>query len=74
MKFRISTLGCKVNQYDSQRIDDMLCAAGFERAGEDEISDIYIINSCTVTSTADQKSRQLVHRARRENPDAIVCL
>ena len=74
MKFRISTLGCKVNQYESQRMEDMLTAAGFEPAAPDELPDIYVINSCNVTSTADQKTRQQLHRARRENPAAVVVL
>ncbi len=72
MNFRILTLGCKVNQYDSQTMNEMMCSCGFSPAQKDENADIYIINTCTVTAESDKKNRQLIHRIRRENPDAII--
>lgn len=72
--FRILTLGCKVNQYESEAIAEELLRRGFtESEGED--ADIYIINTCTVTGESDRKSGQTVRRAVKQNPDAavIVC-
>ena len=74
MKAGIATLGCKVNQYESQVMMDMLCANGFEPVNEGESADVFIINSCTVTGTSDKKVRQTVRRARREHPDAVILL
>ena len=74
MKAGIATLGCKVNQYESQVMMDNLLSHGFEYAGENGQADVFIVNSCTVTATGDKKVRQTVRRARRENPDAIIVL
>ncbi len=74
MKAGIATLGCKVNQYESQVMMDMLCAHGFEPVLDGEQADVFIVNSCTVTGTSDKKVRQTVRRARRENPDAVIIL
>ena len=74
MKAGIATLGCKVNQYESQVMMDMLCANGFEPVNEGESADVFIVNSCTVTGTSDKKVRQTVRRARREHPDAVILL
>ena len=74
MKAGIATLGCKVNQYESQVMMDMLCAHGFEPVSDGEQADVFIVNSCTVTGTSDKKVRQTVRRARRENPDAVMIL
>ncbi|MGN0474126.1 MAG: tRNA (N(6)-L-threonylcarbamoyladenosine(37)-C(2))-methylthiotransferase MtaB [Acutalibacteraceae bacterium] len=74
MKAGIATLGCKVNQYESQVMMDMLCAHGFEPVSDGEQADVFIVNSCTVTGTSDKKVRQTVRRARRENPDAVMVL
>lgn len=74
MKAGIATLGCKVNQYESQVMMDMLCARGFEPVSDGEQADVFIVNSCTVTGTSDKKVRQTVRRARRENPDAVMVL
>lgn len=74
MKAAISTLGCKVNQYDSQLIKENLIENGYEITTTDNIADIYIINSCTVTSISDQKSRSLVSRFKSRNPNAIIIL
>lgn len=74
MKFRIITLGCKVNQYDSQLMRENLEAAGHICCEGEEAAQIVIVNSCTVTATADQKTRQTVRRARRQYPDAVIVL
>lgn len=68
------TLGCKVNQYESEVMAELLTAAGYTKAGHYHDSDICIINSCTVTATGDAKNRKLIHRVRRENPDCIIVL
>ena len=74
MKAGIATLGCKVNQYESQVMMESLLAHGFEQAADGQQADVFIINSCTVTATGDKKVRQTVRRARRENPDAVIIL
>jgi len=70
--FHITTLGCKVNQYESDRIAGRLCMMGFRHVGEDEPADICIINTCAVTSEASRKSRQAIRRQRRISPGAVV--
>ena len=72
MKFRVLTLGCKVNSYESQFYAEELERIGFEMAKDDEVCDLYIINTCTVTNTAASKSRQKIHMAKKENPNAIT--
>ncbi len=72
MKFKILTLGCKVNQYDSQTMSELLCSCGYQLCGKDEQADVFIINTCTVTAESDKKNRQLLHKVRRENPNAII--
>ena len=59
------TLGCKVNQYETDAMEEMFQAAGYEVRSFKEAADIYIINTCTVTNIADRKSRQMLHRARK---------
>ena len=71
MKFYIYTLGCKVNTYESQVINDMLLNHGYILGTEDD-ADIYIINTCTVTNTSDNKSLKVVRRCIRNNPNAIT--
>ena len=73
MKFRFYTLGCKVNQYETQAMEQQLTALG-HTAAEEGACDAYIINTCTVTAVADRKNRTLIRRLRRENPDAIVAV
>ena len=70
MKFQCYTLGCKVNQYETQAIEQMLTALGHEETGGN--CDAYIINTCTVTAVADRKNRTLIHRLRREHPEAVI--
>lgn len=72
MKYKILTLGCKVNSYESQFYNEQLEASGFTKANEDEPCDLYIVNTCTVTNTAASKSRKKIHQAKKENPNAIV--
>ena len=74
MKAAIYTLGCKVNQYESQVISEALANKGYTIVDCSEKADIYIINSCTVTAAADQKTRQYVRKFKRNNPDSIVVL
>ena len=71
-KAALHNLGCKVNAYETETMQEMLEKAGYEIVPFREGADIYIINTCTVTNIADRKSRQMLHRARKMNPDAIV--
>ena len=72
MKISIQTLGCKVNQYDSQEISENLIRHGHTIVSEN--ADAYIVNSCTVTAESDRKTRQLVRKIKRNNPGSIVLL
>ncbi len=72
MKFNIYTLGCKVNTYESNVMSDKLKNAGYIEVGVDEEADISIINTCTVTNTADSKSMKMVRHAIKNNQDAII--
>ena len=69
MKYQIYTLGCKVNEYESEVMDNLLSNAGYVKA---EDPDICIINTCTVTNTADSKSRKLIRKLKREYPNSII--
>lgn len=71
-KVALHNLGCKVNAYETEAMQEMLERAGYEIVPFAEGADIYIINTCTVTNIADRKSRQMLHRARKMNPDAVV--
>lgn len=71
-KVALHNLGCKVNAYETEAMQQMLEREGYEIVPFQEGADIYIINTCTVTNIADRKSRQMLHRARKMNPDAIV--
>ena len=68
----LHSLGCKVNRYETDVMGQKLQENGYNIVAFDEMADIYIINTCSVTSIADHKSRQMLHRAKRKNPDAIV--
>lgn len=72
--FAIYTLGCKVNQADSHQIAQMLQRNGFRQVAFREAADLYVIDTCTVTSEADRKSRKAAARAQRNNPDALVAV
>ena len=71
-KVALHNLGCKVNAYETEAMQELLEKSGYEIVPFQEGADIYIINTCTVTNIADRKSRQMLHRARKMNPDAIV--
>ncbi|MBP2014854.1 tRNA (N(6)-L-threonylcarbamoyladenosine(37)-C(2))-methylthiotransferase MtaB [Anaerococcus degeneri] len=70
--FNILTLGCKVNQYESEAVEEIFESRGFER--QEKNADVYVINTCTVTNMSDRKSRQMISRARKDNPDAIIAV
>ncbi len=70
--FGIFTLGCKVNQYESEAISELLEARGLTATQGDDVCDLYIINTCTVTAESDRKARQTVRRAISKNPDAYI--
>lgn len=71
-KLKTATLGCKVNQYETQFVREGLERAGYEEAHQDEAADLCIVNTCTVTNEGDAKSRQLIRRLARENPDSRI--
>ena len=71
-KAALHNLGCKVNAYETEAMQELLEQNGYEIVSFQEGADIYIINTCTVTNMADRKSRQMIHRAKKMNPDAIV--
>lgn len=74
MKAAFYTLGCKVNQYESEYMAELLKNAGFEIVSSNDEADYYIVNSCTVTATADQKTRQNVRKFKRKHPNSTVIL
>lgn len=74
MKVQFYTLGCKVNQYESEAMGELFEKRGYTVVGEDEPADIVIINSCTVTAESNRKTRQTVRKARRKNTQAVIVL
>lgn len=74
MKAAFYTLGCKVNQYESEYMSEVLKNAGFTIVSPNEDADYYIVNSCTVTATADQKTRQNVRKFKRKHPKSVIIL
>ena len=68
------TLGCKVNQYESQAMVEALRNSGFEIVSSDSEADVYIVNSCTVTTESDRKTKQAVRHFKRLHPDSVVVL
>lgn len=72
MKVAFQTLGCKVNQYETEAMQKLFSAAGYEITGEIENADIVVVNTCTVTSLSSQKSRQIIRRAARANENAVL--
>lgn len=74
MNFNILTLGCKVNQYESQAMREDMIRHGYTPSDDKETADITIVNSCTVTSVSDAKNRKLINKIRRANPDGIIVL
>lgn len=72
IRFAVSTLGCKVNTYESQAYIQGLIDLGYQEVDFKEIADIYLINTCAVTNTASSKSRQKIHQANKQNHDALI--
>ena len=71
-KAALHNLGCKVNAYETEAMQQLLEKAGYEIVPFSEKADVYVINTCSVTNMADRKSRQMIHKAKKENPDSIV--
>ena len=71
-KLKTYTLGCKVNQYETQLVQEGLLRSGYEVASDDQSADLCIVNTCTVTSEGDSKSRQVIRRLNRQNPEARI--
>ena len=74
MKVAIYTLGCKVNQYETQAMEQELVSRGHEVVDFSADADAYVVNTCSVTAVSDQKSRQTVHRIQRSHPNAVVAV
>ena len=74
MRAAFYTLGCKVNQYETETIREQFRRAGYEIVSEDEPADVYVVNTCTVTNLAARKSRQYIRKAHRLNPDAVIAV
>ena len=72
MKVAFHTLGCKVNQYETEAIKEAFVSRGADIVSEDEVADVYIVNTCTVTNMADRKSRQYIRRMKSRCPDALM--
>lgn len=68
----LHNLGCKVNAYELDIMQQNLQEKGYTIVSFDEMADIYIVNTCTVTNIADRKSRQMLHQAKKRNPEAVV--
>ena len=71
-KAALHNLGCKVNSYETDAMAQLLEKAGYKIVPFSEIADVYIVNTCSVTNMADRKSRQMLHKAKKQNPDAVV--
>ncbi|MBV7273028.1 tRNA (N(6)-L-threonylcarbamoyladenosine(37)-C(2))-methylthiotransferase MtaB [Clostridiaceae bacterium UIB06] len=74
MKVAFTTLGCRVNQYETEAMTEKFKREGYEVTPFEEYADVYVVNTCTVTNIGDKKSRQMVSRARRKNEDAIIAV
>ena len=74
MKISFYTLGCKVNQYETQAMEQLLLAVGHEIGDFQGVCDAYIINTCSVTAVADKKNRAVIRRCRRQNPQAVIAV
>ncbi|ERI90243.1 tRNA methylthiotransferase YqeV [Clostridiales bacterium oral taxon 876 str. F0540] len=74
MKVAFATLGCRVNQYESEAMTEKFIREAYEVVDYNSFADVYVINTCTVTNMGDKKSRQMISRARRQNPEAIIAV
>lgn len=73
-KVAFYTLGCKVNQYETEAMTELFEAAGYEAVNSEEYADVYVINTCTVTHMSDRKSRQYIRRVKKKNPEAVIAV
>ncbi|SHG72560.1 tRNA (N(6)-L-threonylcarbamoyladenosine(37)-C(2))-methylthiotransferase MtaB [Asaccharospora irregularis] len=73
-KVAFYTLGCKVNQYETEAMLELFEKDGYEQVDSEEYADVYVINTCTVTHMSDRKSRQYIRRVKRKNPDAVIAV
>ncbi len=73
-KVAFYTLGCKVNQYETNKMMDLFINSGYEIVDFDSIADVYVVNTCTVTNMSDRKSRQIIHKTKETNPNSILCV
>ena len=71
-KAALHNLGCKVNAYETEAMTQLLKENGYEIVPFSDKADVYIVNTCSVTNIADRKSRQMLHKAKGNNPDAVV--
>ena len=71
-KAALHNLGCKVNAYETEAMQELLIEKGYEIVDFHEVADVYVINTCSVTNIADRKSRQMIHQAKKRNPEAVV--
>ena len=74
MKFAFYTLGCKVNQYETQAMEQLLAALGHEIGSFQDVCDGYVVNTCSVTAVADRKNRTVIRRCRKEHPEAVIAV
>lgn len=74
MKVAFHTLGCKVNQYETEALCLKFRERGYEITPEEDFADVYVINTCTVTGLADRKSRQYIRRMKKKNPDSVIAV
>lgn len=72
MKVAFATLGCRVNQYESEAMSEKFIKSGYDIVDFDDVADVYVINTCTVTNMSDRKSRQMISRAKKKNKNAII--
>ncbi len=73
-KVAFHTLGCKVNQYETEAMAELFSKEGYDIVDEDEVADVYVINTCTITNLGDRKSRQFIRRAKNKNPDSVIAV
>ena len=73
-KVAFYTLGCKVNQYETEAMLEMFEKNGYENVGSEDYADVYVINTCTVTHMSDRKSRQYIRRVKKKNPNSIIAV
>ena len=74
MQIAFYTLGCKVNQYETQAMEQLALQRGHSLVPFEGPADVYVINTCSVTAVSDKKSRQMIRRARKQAPDSVVAV